>query len=41
MAGLYPLTFHPRFKERLWGGRRLEALYGKPLPPGMAVGESW
>lgn len=27
--------------ERVWGGRRLESLYGKRLPPGMRVGESW
>ena len=38
---LYPLTFHPRLKERLWGGRRLETLYGKPLPPDLPIGESW
>ena len=38
---LYPLTFHPRFKERIWGGRRLEMLYGKPLPPDVPIGESW
>lgn len=38
---LYPLTFHPIFKERVWGGRNLERLYRKPLPPGVPVGESW
>jgi mannose-6-phosphate isomerase len=38
---LYPLLFEPIFKERVWGGRRLEALYGKPLPPGVPIGESW
>jgi mannose-6-phosphate isomerase len=38
---LYPLTFQPIFKERLWGGRNLASLYGKRLPPGLAVGESW
>ena len=38
---LYPLTFHPRFKERVWGARRLETLYQKPLPPGKVIGESW
>ena len=27
--------------ERIWGGRRLESLYGKRLPPGIPVGESW
>jgi mannose-6-phosphate isomerase len=38
---LYPLTFHPIFKERVWGGRKLEQLYHKPLPPGTTIGESW
>ena len=38
---LYPLTFHPIFKERVWGGRNLERLYGKRLPHGVAIGESW
>lgn len=38
---LYPLTFHPIFKERVWGGRELERLYGKHLPPGRPIGESW
>ena len=38
---LYPLVFHPRFKERVWGGRELETLYGKKLPPGKPIGESW
>jgi mannose-6-phosphate isomerase len=38
---LYPLTFKPIFKERVWGGRRMEQLYGKALPPGVPIGESW
>ena len=38
---LYPLTFHPRFKERIWGGRSLASMYGKPLPPDVPIGESW
>lgn len=38
---LYPLTFHPIFKTRVWGGRKIEALYGKALPPGQTIGESW
>jgi mannose-6-phosphate isomerase len=38
---LYPLTFEPIFKDRIWGGRELERLYGKPLPPGTPIGESW
>lgn len=38
---LYPLTFHPLFKERVWGGRKLEELYQKELPAGVPIGESW
>ena len=38
---LYPITFHPILKERVWGGRELERLYHKPLPPGVRIGESW
>src|ERR1700729_3964700 len=38
---LYPLTFHPIFKERVWGGRNLERLYQKALPTGKVIGESW
>ena len=38
---LYPLTFQPIFKERVWGGRELERLYRKPLPPNAPIGESW
>jgi mannose-6-phosphate isomerase len=38
---LYPLIFHPIFKERIWGGRYLDVLYGKSLPPGVPIGESW
>ena len=40
-TSLYPFTFQPLFKERVWGGRRLEQLYGKALPPGVPIGESW
>lgn len=38
---LYPLTFQPRFKERVWGGRSLASMYGKGLPPETPIGESW
>ncbi len=38
---LYPLTFRPIFKERVWGGRNLERLYKKPLPATVPIGESW
>jgi len=38
---LYPLTFQPIFKERIWGGRKLEQLFDKTLPPNLPIGESW
>ncbi len=38
---LHPFIFQPIFKERIWGGRELENLYAKPLPPGKPIGESW
>ena len=38
---LYPLKFKPRFVEKMWGGRKIETVIGKPLPPGKAIGESW
>src|SRR5579862_8126615 len=41
MTTLYPLTFQPIFKERVWGGRALERLYKKKLPPKVPIGESW
>lgn len=40
-APLYPLTFEPILVERLWGGRSLERLFGKKLPEGKLIGESW
>jgi mannose-6-phosphate isomerase len=38
---LYPFVFQPIFKERVWGGRELEKLYGKKIPAGKPIGESW
>ena len=38
---LYPFVFQPIFKERIWGGRELERLYGKALPAGKQIGEAW
>jgi mannose-6-phosphate isomerase len=37
---LYPLTFTPVLRDYIWGGRNLERLYGRPLPPGPTA-ESW
>ncbi len=36
-----PIHFEPLFMERVWGGRCLEQLYHKKLPPGARIGESW
>jgi mannose-6-phosphate isomerase len=41
MSSLYPLRFRPILRDYLWGGRRLETLLGKPLPPGDRWAESW
>lgn len=36
-----PIIFEPLFMRRVWGGRRLETLYGKRLPSGVRIGEAW
>lgn len=41
MSTLYPFVFQPIFKERVWGGRNMERLYGKNLPAHQVIGESW
>ena len=28
---IYPLTFNPILKERIWGGNNLKTLFGKEL----------
>lgn len=38
---LYPLKFKPRLIEKIWGGRKIESVLGKPLPPNQRIGESW
>jgi mannose-6-phosphate isomerase len=35
------LTFTEIYKERIWGGRNLERLFGKRLPENVPIGESW
>lgn len=38
---VYPYKFIPIYKEKIWGGRNLERLFGRSLPERMKVGESW
>ena len=37
---LYPLKFDPIYKERIWGGNKLNSFLGKDIPDG-TIGESW
>ena len=42
MAGSdLPVVFEPIFKERIWGGQKLAAFFGKRLPANKRIGESW
>jgi mannose-6-phosphate isomerase len=41
MDFLYPLKFKPVFKEKIWGGNKLNAILGKNLPHDKKIGESW
>ncbi len=41
MTEFYPLLFEPILSERPWGGRGLQTMLGKTLPPGEKIGESW
>ena len=41
MNKLTPLRFEPLYRRYLWGGRRLETILHKPLPPGNDYAESW
>lgn len=35
------LRFEEVYFDRIWGGRRLQGLFGKPLPEGTSIGEAW
>jgi mannose-6-phosphate isomerase len=35
------LRFRPLYQERVWGGRALEEAFGRALPAGPPIGESW
>jgi mannose-6-phosphate isomerase len=36
-----PLRFEPLYQERVWGGRALDAVFGRSLPAHRPIGESW
>lgn len=38
---LYPLTFHPIFKDKIWGGEKIRTILGKDFSPLPNCGESW
>ncbi len=38
---MIPITFHPLYMERVWGGRKLEEVYHRDLPSDAPYGESW
>lgn len=38
---LYPFLLAPIFKEKIWGGRLMQSVLNKDLPPGKMIGESW
>lgn len=35
------LRFEPIYQDRVWGGRVLESAFGRTLPVGRPIGESW
>lgn len=42
VPAMSPLTFSPLYMQRVWGGRRLEQVYGRSLPlPQTPFGEAW
>lgn len=41
MMPWHPLTFRPIYQDRVWGGDRLSGLFGRKLPGGRKIGESW
>ena len=37
----HPLRFKPIYRQYIWGGERLHALFGRDLPPNETFAESW
>ncbi len=41
MTELYPLTFTPIFKEKIWGGQKIKTVLGKAVGDAPNCGETW
>ncbi len=41
MNRLYPFTFKPIYKEKIWGGQRIRTVLGKDFSPLPNCGEAW
>jgi len=41
MNALYPLKFQPLFREKIWGGQKLQTSLGIDFSPLQSVGEAW
>ncbi|MHC4482947.1 MAG: type I phosphomannose isomerase catalytic subunit [Planctomycetota bacterium] len=38
---VYPLKLRPIYQKRIWGGQKLRKIFGKDIPKGERIGESW
>lgn len=36
-----PIFFEPLYQERVWGGREIASVFGRTIPSGPPIGESW
>ena len=41
MNDLYPLKFKPIFKEKIWGGNKIQTVFGMDYSPLPNCGEAW
>jgi mannose-6-phosphate isomerase len=41
MNDLYPLKFKPIFKEKIWGGNKIQTVFGMDYSPLLNCGEAW
>ena len=41
MNTLYPLKFKPLFREKIWGGQKIQTSLGINFSPHPNIGEAW